>query len=156
MAKTEVPESNLIRHANRELDILGYPAENIAIVDDLESEWDQMMRASLLEIVTKFAGQGHSGGSAFQMLAMLKRLLAYQPLSPLTDDPAEWNEVELGPTPSWQSQRHSAAFSKDGGKTYYILDEERKHFRKLPWWLRKKLHGTRLQYPMHTSKQKAS
>ena len=41
------------------------------------------------------------------------------------DNPAEWNAVseETGEI-MWQSRRRPDAFSHDGGKTYYCLDDE--------------------------------
>ncbi|MFF7631421.1 hypothetical protein [Streptomyces cyaneofuscatus] len=60
-------------------------------------------------------------------IAYLERLLRFQPLTDLTDDPAEWIDRHaegMTPIPLWQSNRNSEAFSTDGGKTYYLLSEQ--------------------------------
>ncbi len=79
-----------------------------------------MLGEAVLECVRVFAGQGHSGASAAITTAFLEKVLRYEPLTPLTDDPAEWNAVGEG---VWQSRRNSEAFSDDGGKTYTLLSE---------------------------------
>ncbi|WP_329047075.1 hypothetical protein [Streptomyces sp. NBC_01422] len=105
-------ESKLVAHARRELCILGEDRDTIR---------------GLCKVVQAFADMGHSGGSAPYAIAYLERLLRFQPLTDLTDDPAEWIDRHaegMTPTPLWQSQRNSEAFSTDGGKTYYLLSEQ--------------------------------
>jgi hypothetical protein len=70
---------------------------------------------------------GHSGGSAHFAALYLDKLLRYQPLSELTDDPGEWIDRHADgttPTPLWQSKRNPETFSNDGGKTYTLLSEQ--------------------------------
>lgn len=130
--------SNLINHANHELDILGYPnLEMEALKDKLsgkEREFDPelQLRKDIIELVTAFANQNHSGFSASYATAMLVKLLRFEPLSPLTSDPEEWvdqslllNGNEKGEK-MHQNKRNSAAFSYDGGKTYYLVGQKRK------------------------------
>jgi hypothetical protein len=76
-------------------------------------------------VVEAFSSFGHSGGSAAATIPVLFELLNYRPLTPLTDDPAEWldRSVMTG-RPLWQSVRHHSAFSTDAGRTYYLLDED--------------------------------
>ena len=106
--KPERPtEGNLAQHAWDELDRAG-------MFDD-DSDYNGALGADVLALVRAFAAQGHSGASAAATLSMLGRLLAFEPLSDLTDDPAEWLEVTDG---LWQSRRMSEAFSRDGGRTY--------------------------------------
>lgn len=103
--------SNLVHHARRELELIGEDPETVD---------------GLLKVVEAFAAMGHSGGSAWAALGQLERLLRYEPLSPLTDDPGEWMHIaeEIAGEPSlWQSRRNPEAFSHDGGKTYYLLSE---------------------------------
>jgi hypothetical protein len=58
-------------------------------------------------------------------IEQLNRLLNFENLSPLTSDSGEWiDRTEMSSYPLWQSKRNSKAFSEDGGKTYYLLDEE--------------------------------
>lgn len=96
---------SLVEHAKRELDLL---------------ENDEDFNQSILKAVAAFAEYGHSGGSASYAIPLLNDLLQFKPLSPLTDDPKEWNEVG---TDVWQSCRNPEAFSTDGGATYYLLSE---------------------------------
>lgn len=105
-------ESNLVAHARRELRLIG--------------EDDDTVRG-LCRVVQAFADMGHSGGSAHFASLYLDKLLRYQPLSELTDDPAEWIDRHaegLVPTPFWQSKRNPEAMSTDGGKTYYLISEQ--------------------------------
>lgn len=130
--------SNLIDHANRELDILGYPnLEMEALKDKLSSEEREFdpnreLRKDLIQLVQIFAEQGHSGFSASYLVAMLTKILRFQALSPLTSDPDEWvdqslllNGNEKGQT-MHQNIRNSEAFSYDGGKTYYLVGQKKK------------------------------
>lgn len=98
-------ESNLVKHAKRELEILGVEEE---------------MKNHVVKVIEAFAEYGHSGGSASWTIAIINDLLQFNNLSPLTNDAAEWNNVGDG---VWQSRRRSDAFSTDGGKTYYVLSE---------------------------------
>jgi hypothetical protein len=105
--------SNLIDHAERELALLGN---------------DEAMNQGILAMVAVFSTMGHSGSSAEYTTQVLARLLRYENLSPLTDDPDEWNHISdgmmpEGSEPTWQCRRNSEAFSHDGGKTYYLLSE---------------------------------
>lgn len=100
------PPSGLVDHARRELELLGE---------------DPDTTRGLLRVLRAFADMGHSGESAAVAIPMLERLLRFENLTPLTDDPAEWNLVDDG---LWQSRRCSEAFSRDAGKTYYRLSED--------------------------------
>jgi hypothetical protein len=105
-------ESNLVAHARRELRIVGE---------------DQDFINGVCRVVQAFADMGHSGGSAHFTALYLDKLLRYQPLSDLTDNPDEWIDryaEGMTTSPLWQSVRNSEAFSHDGGKTYYLLSEQ--------------------------------
>jgi hypothetical protein len=109
MARIETG-SPLVAHARRELALIG------------EDEW---LTNGLCKVVATFAEMGHSGFSAEHSTVVLEKLLRYQPLSPITDDPAEWEDrSEMSGYPIWQNVRDSRAMSKDGGKTYTLVDEE--------------------------------
>lgn len=103
-------ESNLARHAWDELDRAG-------LFTDDGDFYDGMTGRAVMDLVDVFVEQGHSGMSASIVIDILRRVMAFEPLSPLTDDPAEWEEVMDG---LWQSRRHARAFSQDGGKTYRL------------------------------------
>lgn len=96
-------ESNLVKHAIRELSMINN---------------DEEFNEALVNSVRAFANYGHSGGSASVAIPLLNELLQYHNLSPLTDDPGEWMEVTDG---QWQSTRNPEAFSENQGKTYRLL-----------------------------------
>lgn len=106
--------SNLVEHARRELKALGE---------------DSQTTEGLLKVVQAFADMGHSGGSASVAIPMIEKLLRFENLTPLTDDPEEWffhGSDVWGEEPGvWQNTRNGEAFSKDGGKTYYLLSERK-------------------------------
>lgn len=106
--------SNLVDHARRELDLCGQAAE------------DPAYAASLVAAVAAFASYGHSGGSASIAIEQLYALLKYENLSPVTASLDEWiDRTEMSSYPLWQSTRNPAAFSEDGGKTYYLVSEDK-------------------------------
>lgn len=124
-------DSGLVAHAKRELDLVG-------MTDDSDGK-SKLGREGLLDLIRQFASQGHSGTSAAWMMNMFVRLVMFSPLTELTSDEDEWNEVGGG---VWQSTRNSEAFSKDRGQTYTLLSEE---------------HDARrasTQIPVHTSRVK--
>ena len=105
-------ESNLVRHARRELALLGN---------------DEEFNDSIIGAVRAFASYGHSGGSAAVAVPMLTALLQWKTLTPLTDDPDEWQHhdkdacgLEAG---IWQSRRDPSAFSHDVGRTYHHVSD---------------------------------
>ncbi|MEV6897486.1 hypothetical protein [Amycolatopsis sp. NPDC051372] len=111
--------SNLVEHARTELELLGE---------------DPVYSASLVATVAAFASFGHSGGSAACAREQLHALLAFEPLTPLTDDPDEWCDVaEYGPgTPLWQNRRNPAAFSNDACKHYWLTTDPKNDHDELP------------------------
>lgn len=113
-------QSNLVQHAEAELRAQGLFSQG--------ADYDGMAGQAVMELVTLFASQGHSGYSAGLVLELFKRLASYEPLGPLTDNPDEWFQVHEGLTnpdedPLWQNRRKPSVFSNDGGKTFYDLDE---------------------------------
>lgn len=100
---------SLVDHAKRELSLINEDADTVA---------------GVVKVVEAFASCGHSGGSAPVAISYLERLLRFQPLSPLTADPDEWEDrTEMSGTPLWQSKRNPEAFSTNGGGTYYLPSE---------------------------------
>lgn len=79
-----------------------------------------MTGRAVMDLVSLFAEQDHSGLSASLVADLFRQLVMFEPLGPLTDDPDEWMEVTDG---LWQSRRKPSAFSRDGGKTYRDNDE---------------------------------
>ena len=110
--------SNLVKHAKRELELIGEEPKTIK---------------GYLKVIKAFSDMGHSGGSAMIAIPVINELLSWRNLSPLTDNQDEWlhhtGEVWGEPGGVWQNIRNSEAFSSDGGKTY-ILNSERDRCRK--------------------------
>lgn len=109
---TAAPEfpGSLVNHARRELEGIGE--------EDYVIDW-------YCRVVAEFASFGHSGGSAMATIPVLERLLRYEALRPLTSDPSEWfDQREACGVPLWQNTRDSRAMSDDGGRTYWLVDED--------------------------------
>jgi hypothetical protein len=104
---------SLVEYAQNELQLAG-------LLDE-DSDYNGMLGKAALAIIEVFAAQGHSGASAEMVTQVVYRLMRYEPLTPLTFAPDEWNEVETGKT--WQNNRDSKVFSYDGGKTYSRLGD---------------------------------
>ena len=69
--------SNLLKHAERELSLIGY---------DDKDEYNNMAKAAIMELLTTFANQGHSGFSANYVADIFNKLARFKTLSPLTGD----------------------------------------------------------------------
>jgi hypothetical protein len=95
----------MIEYAKRELDLIG-------LTEDSEDEMNVMMRKHILHMVQEFADEGHSGFSANYAIKILHRLLAFNPLAPLTGADDEWNEIGDG---YWQNRRASNVFKDENG-----------------------------------------
>lgn len=75
---------SLIEYAKKELDLIGLTDE-----DRTGESMDFHMRDHILRMVKEFSEEGHSGYSASYALFILKRVLDYKPLSPLTGEDDE-------------------------------------------------------------------
>lgn len=101
---------SLVEHARRELELVGEDPETID---------------GIARVVQAFTDYGHSGGSSHYAISYLVRLLRFEPLTPLTDDPEEWvdRSTETGLPNWWQNIRDGRAMSHDGGRTYWLTNE---------------------------------
>lgn len=103
---------SLVDHARRELELLGEEPETIELY---------------LTVVRAFEAMGHSGVSHYYAVDLLKRLIEYKNITPITDDPDEWDLVPESISGSdvaiWQNVRAPSIFSHDGGKTYHDISE---------------------------------
>lgn len=108
----------LTEYTEKELKLAGFYDED---ADCAPGE----VAGAVLGIVRLFEGHGHSGASAGLVLSIVNKVLNYEPLSPITSNPAEWMNVTEynGVEGLWQSVRKPTTFSKDGGKTWYDLDD---------------------------------
>jgi hypothetical protein len=113
----KVLTAGLVDHAIEELNRAG-------LFDD-DSDYGGMLGEAVVDLVEVFAEQGHSGMSAAMVSELFDRLSRYKTLTPITDNPDEWNDVtEMSGYPFWQNKRDSSYFSEDGGKTWWGLEDE--------------------------------
>jgi len=110
--------SNLHAHAKSEFDILikKHPDDDLVIAPFIEP---------ILVLVDAFGESGQSGGSApftaRRISKVLEKLFAFKPLSPLTGEDSEWNDVShLGDDPVFQNNRCSHIFKGMNGVAYDI------------------------------------
>lgn len=105
---------SLVEHAKRELEAVNC---------------EEPERTAIVEMVTIFDGmEDLSGVAAMGVIHMLTKLLRFENLAPLSSDPGEWNDiVDPGtlsePEGLWQSRRRATTFSRDGGKTWFDIDD---------------------------------
>lgn len=101
-------DSNFLKHAERELEFL-----------DTDDDMNQEMRKDILQMIVMFSSQGHSGFSANYAQSVLRPLLRYEPIGPLTGEESEWGSPydESG---TRQNKRCGGVFKSRDGKSYYI------------------------------------
>jgi hypothetical protein len=105
--------SSLYQHAAREL-------ERVAQAAGEDDEEQRAMNAHILKMIEVFCQEGHSGFSAAYSIAVLSRLLKYEPLTVLQGTADEWMEVAPG---VHQNVRCSHVFREDSrfeGRAYDI------------------------------------
>lgn len=133
---------NLVEYAQSELDRL--PKEIVVPGQDAGNSVQCKMNEVIMEIVRAFSDEGHSGFSASYALSVLKRILAYKPVTPLTGEDDEWEEP-YNSDGIWiqQNKRCSSVFrcaetgiahdidkyvfSDTGGETVFYTNRFRKH-----------------------------
>jgi hypothetical protein len=99
---------NLIDYVKDELKAAGYNPD-----EDGPSGW---MYENIIDLITVFSKQGHSGFSANHCINLFNKLARYEPLVPLSDNDEEWVEVSDN---LWQNKRCSHVF-KDKDKAWDI------------------------------------
>jgi len=100
-------------HARVELEAAG--------LFDKDSDYGGMLGDSVMELVDKFADQGHSGFSAYLCIDLFSRVAKYEPLTPLTGKPDEWVEAgEEGGEILYQNKRCSTVFKVGNAQAYNI------------------------------------
>lgn len=89
--------------------------------DEESLSMQQAIDKNILELINVFSNQHHSGFTATYVIGILQRLLHYKPLTPLTGEDDEWEDVtSYGyDTPTFQNKRCSAVFKDDRG-AYWV------------------------------------
>lgn len=109
---------SLVEHAKLELSLSG--------LLNKDSDYGGGIGRAVLELVECFAKQGHSGFSAEWTLEVFDKLARFKPLTPISGNPKEWfDHGNMGPNGEriWQNKRRGSTFSRDGGTTWYDLDD---------------------------------
>ncbi len=118
--------SPLVRHAAVELEALvrAHPGEALTITPFVPQ---------VLAVIQAFGESGQSGGSAPYtagcIVTVLKKLMAYEPLTPLTGHDEEWGDIgPMNGSPMWQNRRDSRVFKHEDGRVTFndalIWEEE--------------------------------
>ena len=108
--------SALYEYAKKELERIEKGCE-----DEESLSMQQAIDKNILELINVFSNQHHSGFTATYVIDILQRLLHYKPLTPLTGEDDEWEDVtSYGyDTPTFQNKRCSAVFKDDKG-AYWV------------------------------------
>ena len=100
--------------------LTNYAKKEFALLRGVDSEPDAMqsrMERHLLKMIDIFSEEGHSGFSANYAMSCLERLLRFKPLTPLTGEADEWNNVG---DDTYQNKRCYSVFKKGDGKAYFL------------------------------------
>lgn len=108
--------SNLVTHAEYELRRAG--------IFDKDADYNGALSKVVMDLIRLFASQKHSGYSANMTLDLFNELARFRPLTPITSDPEEWTDVShMSDSKMWQNKRRTTSFSRDGGQTWYDIDD---------------------------------
>ncbi len=102
-------------HAERELDRIGFDGKSGD--DDLDRQFNRMVRDDVLALVDALSATGQSGGSAPLVLSLFGTVARFEPLSPLTGEDDEWTDVSgpgEPPGSHLQNKRCSRIFKVNG------------------------------------------
>lgn len=100
--------STTAEHARRELELIGEDEDVIQWVERIANVYEENALPAYPNVIE-----------------MITKILKHENLTPLTNNPAEWNDrTEISGTPLWQSARNPRAFSSNGGKGYWIVGEK--------------------------------
>lgn len=100
-------------YGRKELERIGYFKEG-------DDPYNESVANAILELLEVFDNQYHSGFTAPYTAQMFHRLAMYKPITPLTGEDDEWNDVGAG---VFQNKRYSAVFKNENvnnGKAYNI------------------------------------
>ena len=103
-------KGNLYEHAKDEMNLVWHE----------EDEMQDVIKDCVLDIVSVFSAQGHSGFSAPYTINVLTKLLAFEPLGPLTGEDHEWCWLDSGDEMKAQNKRDGRVFLRGDGSAYFI------------------------------------
>lgn len=106
-----------------------YKSNDSAVVShakfEMECAWpdrddmQDLMKANLIELLSVFSSQGHSGFSARYAISSFEKLAMFQTLSPLTGADIEWAEPYCDEG-TQQNKRDGRVFRNADGSAYFI------------------------------------
>ena len=109
--------NNYEKHARLEFQAAGWTDENGKFKDEMQED----ICNHVLKLLEVFAEEGHSGSSAPYAVNLFERLAMFKPISALTGEDWEWNEVsERMDSKCWQNKRRSSVFKDENGECYDI------------------------------------
>ena len=113
--------NKLLEHARSELKIAGYDID-APYKEEFETgeDYANACAKNAYKMLEVFSSAGHSGFSGEATLQLFDRLARWQNLTPLTNNPEEWQLIN---NEKYQSKRNPACFSNDNLKTYYDIDD---------------------------------
>ncbi len=101
--------SNLEDYARSELEAAGLFRK--------DSDYNGELGKSVMKLIRLFSEECHSGSSAFMTVSLFEKLSRFEPLTPLTGEDNEWNEIGPG---VFQNKRCYHVFKENGLNPYDI------------------------------------
>lgn len=113
-------KTNLEKHAEQEM--------KLANLYDKNADYDGMIPRAVMKLIKAHASEGHSGGSHWLTLEIFNKLVNFQTLTPITNNPNEWTCVGeyncKNDKPLYQNKRDPSYFSNDGGITWWNVNDK--------------------------------
>lgn len=75
------------------MSLIDFARHELSLIGGQDDKMQREMNKCVLDIVEMFSEQGHSGFSAAYAIGMLEKVLQFKPLSPLTGEDDEWNDI---------------------------------------------------------------
>lgn len=100
------------------LDFAKQELAQIGMDENTDDDMNKEMRDHILRMVEEFSEAGHSGFSASYAVGILSKLLAYEPLTPLTGEDWEWTDLDYDDDMAAQNKRCSHVFKRRDGTAY--------------------------------------
>lgn len=97
--------NNYEKHALAEFMAAGWLDKNGKFIDEMQ----EMICKHVMELLNVFNTAGHSGSSAPYAISLFEKLAKFEPITPLTGEDWEWNEMGEG---IFQNKRCSHVFKQ--------------------------------------------
>ena len=104
---------NITDYAKKELELAGW--------FDKDGVFADMMGKTVLKMVEEFSKEGHSGMSATIAIDLFSNVAKFIPLTPLTGEDWEWDDIGNHPGHYFQNKRCHHVFKevKSSGEIFY-------------------------------------